>query len=51
MIIHCEASFHMSVSHFYTFFDKVSVMVFGPFFFNWVICFLIVEFKELVYSG
>ena len=46
MIIHCEASFHMAVSHFYTFFDKVSVKVFGPFFSIGLFVFLLLSLKS-----
>lgn len=41
----------MLVCHLYIFFGQVSVQIFSPLF-NWVVCFLIVEFLEVfVYFG
>lgn len=48
--IQFRACFYVFICHLYIFFGKVCVKVFGAFF-NWVACFLIVEFLEFfIYS-
>ena len=47
----CWASSHVSVSHLYVFFGKMSIHVFCPFL-NWIICLLGIEFcKFFIYFG
>ena len=46
--IWCGASFHMLICCLCIFFGEVSVKVFDPFFFNWVV-FLFLSFKSFLY--
>ena len=42
------SSFHVLLCHLFIFFGEVSVKVFGPFF-NWVVCFTLLNFRSSVY--